>query len=55
MMEISKLKGKRILILGFGREGQDSFLFLKNEFPKLSMGVADEKPGKTFQKMHRNY
>ena len=49
-MEISKLKGKRILILGFGREGQDSFLFLKNEFPKLSIGVADEKPRKDFSK-----
>lgn len=42
-MRISELKGKKILILGFGREGQDSFLFLKKKFPNLSLAVADQK------------
>ena len=42
-MLISELKDKQILILGFGREGQDSFLFLREKFPEKSIGVADQK------------
>ena len=42
-MLIDKLKDKQILILGFGREGQDSFLFLREKFPEKSIGVADQK------------
>ena len=39
----SKLKEKRILILGFGREGRDSFLFLRKIFPNKILGIADQK------------
>jgi len=42
-MLISGLQDKQILILGFGREGQDSFLFLREKFPEKSIGVADQK------------
>lgn len=42
-MLISELKDKKILILGFGREGQDSFLFLRKRFPDKNLGIADKK------------
>ncbi len=35
--------GARIAILGFGREGQDTFLFLRKLFPQKTIGVADVK------------
>ena len=35
-------KGGKILILGFGREGMDTFLFLKKLFPKRIFGIADK-------------
>lgn len=39
----SDLQNKKILILGFGREGQDTFLFLRKLFPNKVLGVADER------------
>jgi len=47
-MLISELKTKKILILGFGAEGQDSFLFLRNHFPDKSLGIADKKEFEDF-------
>ena len=50
-MNLNKLKDKKILILGFGREGRNTFLFLRKLFPKKILGIADksekiEKPDK---------
>ncbi|MBI2113140.1 MAG: hypothetical protein HYT50_00995 [Candidatus Wildermuthbacteria bacterium] len=42
-MQLSDLKGKKILILGFAREGKDTFSFLKNKFPGQIIGIADQK------------
>ncbi len=41
-MLIKDLENKKILILGFGREGQDTFLFLRKEFPEKMIGIADK-------------
>jgi len=40
---LEKLKDKKILILGFGREGRDTLLFLRKIFPKKVLGIADQK------------
>ena len=42
-MKLNELKNKKILILGFGREGKDTFLFLRKLFPKKILGIADIK------------
>ena len=41
---LETFRDKTILILGFGREGQDTFLFLRKLFPGKTLGVADTNP-----------
>jgi UDP-N-acetylmuramoylalanine--D-glutamate ligase len=38
---LEELKDKKILILGFGREGRDNFRFLRKLFPKKIIGIGD--------------
>lgn len=40
-MKLNELKKKKILILGFGREGRDTFNFLRKLFPEKTIGIAD--------------
>ena len=47
-MKLNELKDKKILILGFGKEGRDTLLFLKKLFPKKKIGIADQKFGKDY-------
>lgn len=42
-MTLAELKNKKILILGFAREGRDAFEFLRKRFPNKVFGVADQK------------
>lgn len=42
-MKINSLEKKKVLILGIGREGADSFVFLRKKFPKKKLFVADQK------------
>ncbi|MDO8470803.1 MAG: UDP-N-acetylmuramoyl-L-alanine--D-glutamate ligase [bacterium] len=42
-MELETLRGKRILILGFGKEGRDTLSFLRKRFPGQGIGIADQK------------
>ncbi len=44
-MKLNDLKGKKIIILGFGREGQDTYLALRKIFPNLAIGIADQNSG----------
>ena len=47
-MKLNQLKDKKILILGFGREGQDTFKFLKKLFPRKKIDIADQKFDKNY-------
>ncbi|MBI4359189.1 MAG: UDP-N-acetylmuramoyl-L-alanine--D-glutamate ligase [Candidatus Nealsonbacteria bacterium] len=42
-MRLDAWRDKKVLILGFGREGQDSLLFLRRIFPEKIIGIADQK------------
>ena len=39
---LNRLRGKRILILGFGREGKSSLAFVKKYLPEAVVAVADK-------------
>lgn len=54
-MRLNELKNKKILILGFGREGKDTLLFLKKLFPEKKIGIADRKFNKDYLKKLKNY
>jgi len=54
-MELNELKDKKILILGFGREGKDTLFFLKKLFPKKKIDIADQKFDKNYLKKLKGY
>ena len=39
---LNRLRGKRILVLGFGREGKSTLHFLQKYLPEATIGVADQ-------------
>ena len=41
---LNRLRGKRILILGFGREGRSTLAFLQKYLPEAVVAVADKNP-----------
>ncbi len=48
-MKLEELKNKKILILGLGREGIDSYKFLRKLFPKKVLGLADQTEVKSLK------
>jgi UDP-N-acetylmuramoylalanine--D-glutamate ligase len=38
----AKLKNKKLLILGYGREGKSTYTFIRKHFPNLSIGIYDK-------------
>jgi UDP-N-acetylmuramoylalanine--D-glutamate ligase len=52
-MKLEELKNKKILILGFGREGVSSYKFLRRHFRNQKIGVADEKTLNQFEKEYK--
>lgn len=43
-MKLNELARKRVLILGLGREGLETYRFLRAEFPHQVLGLADRLP-----------
>jgi UDP-N-acetylmuramoylalanine--D-glutamate ligase len=43
-MTLAELGGARVLILGLGREGIETYRFVRGEFPANTIGVADRLP-----------
>jgi UDP-N-acetylmuramoylalanine--D-glutamate ligase len=41
---IERLKDKNILLLGFGKEGQSSYAFIRKYFPNIFITIADKNP-----------
>ena len=41
---VNQLKNRRILILGFGREGKSTYQFIRKHLPNIPLVVADENP-----------
>ena len=54
-MKLNELKDKKILILGFGREGRDTLKFLKKLLPEKKIGIADKKFDKNYLKALGDY
>lgn len=42
-MKLQNLKGKTILILGLGQEGESTYFFLRELFPDKTLGLADKQ------------
>ncbi|MFA7295547.1 MAG: Mur ligase family protein, partial [Candidatus Paceibacterota bacterium] len=42
---LERLRDEKILILGFGKEGRDTFLFLRKLFPQKKLAIADKATG----------
>jgi len=48
-MKLKELENKKILILGFGKEGRDTYLALRKLFSRNIIGIADQIESLTFK------
>ena len=53
MSLLAELRGKRVLILGFGREGRSTLAFLQERVPDVDLGVADRRTLDTMSDQER--
>ncbi|OGZ73662.1 MAG: UDP-N-acetylmuramoylalanine--D-glutamate ligase [Candidatus Staskawiczbacteria bacterium RIFCSPLOWO2_01_FULL_40_39] len=54
--EIFKFLGmEKVLLLGYGKEGKVTQQYLKKYYPKLKIGIADEKQGKQYLKKQKDF
>ena len=52
---LNRLRGKRILILGFGREGKSTLRFLQKYLPEAVVAVADKNEMEAVQYFGTGY
>ena len=43
-------KGKKILIVGYGKEGHSTVAFLKASVPDAKIAITDQKDGESYLK-----
>lgn len=54
-MKLSQLTGKKILILGFGKEGRATLRFLKAKLPTATVKIADKKISRDYLKKQKDF
>ncbi|MCX7996753.1 MAG: UDP-N-acetylmuramoyl-L-alanine--D-glutamate ligase [Patescibacteria group bacterium] len=54
-MKLEDLRGKKILIVGYGREGQATEVFLREYVPDCTIGIADATRDPDYLKMQDSY
>ena len=52
---LNRLRGKRILVLGFGREGRSTWRFLQKYLPEATVAVADKNEMELVQYFGTSY
>lgn len=55
MVKLEELRDKKVVLLGYGREGKDTFRFLRRLFPRKKIGIADQKFDKDYLKKLKDY
>lgn len=54
-MYLNELKDKKILVLGFGKEGRDNYLALRKLFPEKIIAIADKLEFKELSKKNQEF
>jgi len=54
-MKILELKGKKILIVGYGKEGHSTETFLKAHVPDARIAITDQKDGESYLKNQQDF
>ena len=54
-MYLNELKDKKILVLGFGKEGKDNYLALRKLFPEKIIAIADKLEFKELSKKNQEF
>lgn len=54
-MKLEELRGKKLLILGYGTEGKATEQYLKAMIPDTEIGIADQSINKDYLSMQKDY
>lgn len=46
---------KKLLVLGYGKEGKETYQYLKKHFPQSKIGIADRKQDKNYLNKQKKY
>ena len=54
-MKLNDLKNKKVLLLGYGKEGKTTEQFLKAYLPDIQLGIADKADDPNYLEQQKNY